>query len=69
MRERDNSFMTAVWLEECTTDSKRGCLNYVSRVGSGSGKSWVVVLVGREHLLAGGREGEGGEEGRRKLHI
>lgn len=49
-------------MDWCVTDSKRGCFDYVSRVGSGGGKGWVVVLVGREHLLAEGRKG--GERGR-----
>lgn len=51
-------------MEWCVTDSKRGCFDYVSRVGSGGGKGWVVVLVGREHLLAEGRKG-GGKRKRR----
>ena len=32
---------------------------------SGGGKGWVVVLVGRKHLLAEGREEEGGMRGKR----
>lgn len=38
-------------------------------MGSGGGKGWVVVLVGREHLLAEGRKGGGrgrGEEGKKE---
>ena len=34
-------------------------------MGSGGGKGWVVVLVGRKHLLAEGREEEGGMRGKR----
>ena len=34
-------------------------------MGSGGGKGWVVVLIGRKHLLAEGREEKEGMKGKR----